>query len=185
MLSDGRLRSPYGRGVAFEVRTPTLADVQRLQAIEEAADERFIARFNPEGWSPASTGEERAASPSFILVVAESFAAEAVGFVHVLEVHGLAHLEQLAVLPEYGQRGLGRALVAAALSEAAFRGYDRMTLRTYADVPWNAPFYERCGFYESDPDHPFLVGLVRVEEQLGLSRYGRRVQMTAMLNQAN
>lgn len=72
-------------------------------------------------------------------------------------------------------------MVTAALNEAAVRGYDRVTLRTYADVPWNAPFYKRCGFSESEPDQPFLLGLVTLEEQLELGRYGRRVQMTAFL----
>lgn len=175
-----RLRLPYIRAVVFDVRSARLADIERLQMIENAADERFLTRFNPESWWPAGPGQERAALPGFILVVAESADEDAVGFVHVLEVEGRAHLEQLAVLPAYGQRGLGRALVIAGLMEAARRGYSCVTLRTYADVPWNAPSYEHCGFPQSQPDHPFLLGLVTMEERVGLSRYGRRVQMTAL-----
>lgn len=169
--------------MAFDLRPPRPADLGRLQAIEDAADARFLALFRPDTWWPASPGEERAASPGFILVAAEGADTEAVGFVHVVEVDGLAHLEQLAVIPEYGRRGLGRALVTVALNEARARGHDRMTLRTYADVPWNAAFYASCGFVESQPDEPYLLGLVKVEEQLGLSGYGRRVQMTAQLGQ--
>ena len=43
----------------------------------------------------------------------------------------------------------GDDLVHAAMAEAQHRGYDQLTLRTYAEVPWNAPFYASCGFIES------------------------------------
>jgi hypothetical protein len=56
-----------------------------------------------------------------------------------------------------------------------------MTLRTYADLPWNGPFYRTCGFVESLPDREFLERLVEAESRLGLDRYGRRLQMTAAL----
>lgn len=65
------------------------------------------------------------------------------------------------------------------LEEAGVGGHHRLTLRTSADVPWNAPFYARLGFVESEPDTPFLRGLVDVELRHGLGRYGRRIQMTA------
>ena len=116
-----------------------------------------------------------------MLVAAETAGGDAVGFVHVIERDGHAHLEQLSVPPEHGRRGYGRALVRAALSEAAARGHERMTLRTYADVPWNGPFYASCGFIESEPDSVFLLGLPAVEARLGLARHGRRIQMTARL----
>jgi hypothetical protein len=56
-----------------------------------------------------------------------------------------------------------------------------MTLRTYADVPWNAPFYSTCGFVESQPDTEFLRQLVDTEKELGLDQYGRRIQMSTRL----
>jgi GNAT superfamily N-acetyltransferase len=104
-----------------------------------------------------------------------------VGFVDVLERDQIAHLEQLSVLPEHGRRGHGRALVESAKNEARRRGYQWLSLRTYADVPWNGPFYARAGFVESKPATDFDRHLVEVEERLGLDRYGRRVQMTAAL----
>ncbi|GEC74912.1 hypothetical protein GCM10010213_09700 [Microbacterium maritypicum] len=103
------------------------------------------------------------------------------GFVHVLEIDGHAHLEQLSVLPSFGRRGIGRQLVTAALAEARRRGHTDVTLRTYTDVPWNAPFYASCGFVESEPDTALLRELVAIEESLGLFEHGPRVQMTATL----
>ncbi len=165
-----------GHRVTTAIRAPRPADLDRLAAIEDAADRLLVDLLHPDGWGAAPSGRERATRPGFLLVADEE--GRAVGFAHVLEVDARAHLEQLSVLPEHGRRGLGRALVAAALEEAARRGHTRVTLRTYADVPFNAPFYASCGFVESEPDSPFLAGLVEQERRLGLDRWGRRVQMT-------
>jgi GNAT superfamily N-acetyltransferase len=82
-----------------------------------------------------------------ILRVAEADA-RAVGFALCAEVDGHAHLFEMDVLPEYGRRGIGGALLEMACAEAAMRGYMAMTLTTLRDVPWNAPFYARRGFIE-------------------------------------
>lgn len=70
-------------------------------------------------------------------------------------------------------------VVEAAKIHAQKRGYHRISLRTYADVPWNAPFYASAGFVEEEPATQFHRSLVGVEAELGLDRYGRRVQMVA------
>jgi hypothetical protein len=62
-----------------------------------------------------------------------------------------------------------------------YRGYDELTLRTYADVPWNAPFYATCGFTETEPATDFHRHLHLVEAGLGLSRYSQRRQVTMQL----
>lgn len=59
---------------------------------------------------------------------------------HVLQLNGLA------VEPQHTARGIGRALVAAAVTEAAARGARKLTLRV---LGFNAParrVYEACGF---------------------------------------
>jgi GNAT superfamily N-acetyltransferase len=61
------------------------------------------------------------------------------------------HLEQLDVLPEHRGRGLGRALVGAIERWASENGVVELTLTTYRDVPWNAPFYMRLGFTVIEP----------------------------------
>jgi GNAT superfamily N-acetyltransferase len=165
---------------AVVIRAATRQDLDLLEGIENDGDALLIERFRPEQWWPAATGRERAAAPGFILVF-EDEVGSVVGFVHVIECDGLAHLEQLSVLRSAGRRGFGRALVQAAKAEGARRGHRVMTLRTYADVPWNAPFYETVGFHPSEPVTPFHRSLLRAETGLGLNRYGRRLQMTAVL----
>ncbi|CAH0135856.1 hypothetical protein SRABI76_00413 [Microbacterium oxydans] len=163
------------------LRAAEASDAEMIQAIETEADALLIDALGAWDWPPADAGAFRLDSPGFVLMVEDSDSGSPVGFVHVLDVDGLAHLEQLSVTPAAARNGHGRALVAAAMDEARERGYTRLTLRTYAEIPWNAPFYSSCGFLESIPETAFLRGLVEIEAALGLDRYGRRVQMTVEL----
>ena len=160
-----------------KVRAAADADLIALNVIEDEADQLFASVISIEAWQPAPRGGERAGQPGFILVASIDNDSEVIGFVHVLSVQDDGHLEQLSVRPSAAGQGHGRALVEAAIREAAHRGYKRLTLRTFADIPWNAPFYERCGFHASEPDNDFLENLVNVEATLGLPAQGRRIQM--------
>ncbi|CAQ00464.1 GNAT family N-acetyltransferase [Clavibacter sepedonicus] len=161
------------------IRLATTADLDALQRIEDAADRLLVDLLRPEDWPPAPSGVSRAAEPGFLLVAEDAAEADGplVGFAHVLEIDDLAHLEQVSVPPEHGRRGHGGALVEASADEARGRGHRRITLRTFADVPWNAPAYARAGFVEEEPATPFHLALVETEARLGLDRLGRRIQM--------
>jgi hypothetical protein len=37
-------------------------------------------------------------------------------------------------------------LLDRAAADAAAKGLRALTLTTFAEVPWNAPYYARCGF---------------------------------------
>jgi GNAT superfamily N-acetyltransferase len=163
------------------IRRATAGDLVLVREIEIEADRLFAAVFPEAEWQAAPSGTERSRLPGFILVASDPADSDLAGFAHVLEIDGGDHLEQLSVRPSMTRRGHGRALVEAAKRESTLRGRKRLTLRTYADVPWNAPFYRSCGFVECDPDTDFLKDLVNVEQQLGMAAYGRRVQMKVEL----
>ena len=158
------------------VRQATADDLELLEAIENEADALFATVFSIDGWRPAPSYSKPSQQNGFILVASDRPGSDAIGFAHVLVVRGSGHLEQLSVRPSAAHRGHGRALVEAVKSESRLRGCKRVTLRTFADVPWNAPFYLSCGFIERDPDSGFLRDLLVTEQQRGLG-YGRRVQM--------
>ncbi|WP_104089332.1 N-acetyltransferase [Cryobacterium sp. N19] len=164
--------------MSARVRLARSGDLDVIEKIENDADQLLINTLKPEGWAAAPAGAARASQPGFILVV-ELDDGHVGGFVHVLEVDGLCHLEQLSVAPAEARKGWGRALVAAAKIQAQERGYHRISLRTYADVPWNALFYASAGFVEEEPSTQFHRSLVGVEAELGLNQYGHRVQMVA------
>lgn len=167
--------------MSVSIRPARLGDAERIEEIENAADAMLVERLRPKVWFPAPSGASRVADPGFVLVSCADAEGPAVGFVHILEIDGFAHLEQVSVDPAHARRGHGRALVEAAKAEARGRGYRCITLRTFADVPWNAPFYATCGFVETVPDSDFHRGLAAHEEELGLTRLGRRVEMSAEL----
>jgi GNAT superfamily N-acetyltransferase len=100
-----------------------------------------------------------------------------VGFVQVGNVDGLAHVQELAVLPASMRKGIGSALLGAACDWARGAGYAAITLTTYADVAWNAPFYAARGFRELAELTPGLVELRDWERDIGLDAMGRRLAM--------
>jgi ribosomal protein S18 acetylase RimI-like enzyme len=59
---------------------------------------------------------------------------------HVWQINGVA------VDPRYQSRGLGRALVEAAVQEIGSRGGRRITLRVLSTNPEAQRLYARCGF---------------------------------------
>lgn len=163
-----------------KIRPSVATDLPHLERIENEADALLVELLQPDQWHPAPTDAERLADGGIVLV-AEGEDGAVVGFVHVLEFDGGAHLEQVSVLPPFGGRGIGRALVEAAKDAAREAGYDRLTLRTFADVPWNAPFYASAGFVIEEPSGDFHRMLVETESRLGLDSLGPRVQMAVDL----
>lgn len=61
-------------------------------------------------------------------------------------VDGHAHIEQVSVRPSHARRGIGRALIETLAEWARSRGMTALTLTTFENVPWNAPYYERLRF---------------------------------------
>ncbi len=171
----------YAETVPIFIRFAAANDYDVAEKIENIADSILIEHLQPQAWWPATTASERAAAPGFMLIAVDAETERIAGFAHIIEVDGFAHLEQLSVLPEFGRRGYGRRLVEAAAKESRRRGHAEITLRTFAEVPWNAPFYATCGFIESEPITDFHRGLVDVERNIGLPSLGRRVQMTKPL----
>lgn len=165
------------------VRPARAADLRRIGPIEDAGGPMFEEAFGDLTGdvllSPAPRGGDRLDTPGFLLVVGPVGAP--VGFAHVEIIDGFAHLAQLSVLPEETRRGLGTALVRAAMDEAWQLGFDVMSLTTYRDLPWNGPFYAGLGFVEVEDPEPFLVRQRDVERRLGLDQHGPRVVMAADL----
>ncbi|NYI07689.1 GNAT family N-acetyltransferase [Allostreptomyces psammosilenae] len=159
------------------IRAAIPEDLLLLPAVEEAADAPFAALGIGPLPPPGGVDELRAAR--HVLVAGRP----PIGFARLEEVDGVAHLEQLSVHADHHRRGVGSALLRAACATAAGEGHRAITLITYRDVPWNAPFYARHGF-EPVPEEeltPGLRELRRHEGELGLDRFGARVVMRAVL----
>jgi len=156
------------------IRPARAADVPLLAGIEG----RAAARFADVGLPAAA--DLPLHDPAALLVachearllVATAANDTPVGFA-LLEAHGDgdAHLLELDVEPSHGGRGLGRALLCASADWARARGLQRLTLTTFRDVPFNAPFYARVGFVvlEGAEAGPRLAAILAHERALGVA----------------
>ncbi|ROP41605.1 GNAT family N-acetyltransferase [Saccharothrix texasensis] len=88
--------------------------------------------------------------------------------VEVLTEDRAAHVEQVCVHPDHARRGIGAALLDHVERWAAARGLAALTLTTFRDIPWNAPYYRRLGFREVAVLSPGLTAVVAAEAARGL-----------------
>lgn len=154
----------------MRVRLAEPADLPLLGPIEVRAGERFrsIGMADVAEDPPFPLEVLEACQADGCVWVAE-LSGEVVGYALALETGGLAHLEQVSVVPEAGGMGVGAALVDAVGHWAEGRA-PWLTLSTFTGVPWNQPWYERIGFtvVPADEVGPALHEIVEHEVALGL-----------------
>ena len=152
-------------------------ELPRLADIERAAGEQFRAL------DMAAVADDEPPSPAVLQAHLDRGLAwveagpddEPRAYLLLDVVDGVLHVEQVSVHPSAAGRGLGRALIEAAVAAARDRGHDRVTLTTFADVPWNAPYYRRLGFtvVPEEEQGPELRRVRAHEAAVGLDRWPR------------
>ncbi|WP_411081278.1 GNAT family N-acetyltransferase [Streptomyces sp. cmx-18-6] len=165
----------------MRIRSARRSDLPVLQDIERAAGEPFrtlgmnaVADDDP---PPLDLLENyRRAGRCWVAADPLSAAGDRpLGYMIADPVDGALHIEQISVDPVAARRGIGRALIAHLASLATGQGFPALTLTTFTDVPWNAPYYTRIGFRVL-PEDELTEGLrtIRGEEaQHGLDRWPR------------
>jgi GNAT superfamily N-acetyltransferase len=152
------------------IRLATTADIPLLPLIEQSAGEAF--RGTAHDWIADDDNTPAEAYPPFIAAgqvrVAE-IEGELVGYVRTGVFGDELHVFELDVRHDRQGRGIGKALMAAARDEAISRDCRAMTLTTFSNVPFNAPFYERLGFVIVEVPSPRLVALLAAEAEHGLT----------------
>ncbi|PMR90376.1 N-acetyltransferase [Kocuria rhizophila] len=129
------------------IRSAGPADVISLSAIEAAAGEAFRSIGMPEVADDPLPDVQRlkrhaSAGRAWVATVDNQVVAYALAVLR----DGSAHLEQVSVHPDHAGQRIGANLIDAVTSWARDRGDERLTLTTFADVPWNAPYYRKLGF---------------------------------------
>jgi GNAT superfamily N-acetyltransferase len=153
----------------MHVRRATSEDLLLLPEIEVRAGERFREVGLPDIADAAPPTIAELEEAAAILVAADD-GGEVVGYARLELLDGAPHLEQLSVRPESGGQGAGTALLEAAAEWAGALSASQITLTTFRDVPFNAPYYARRG-YEEVPEAawtPALRALVDEEAAHGL-----------------
>lgn len=166
---------------AVRIRRATPDDSAAIREVERRAGELFrsvglgaIADDDPP--DEAALAEFAAADRAWVATDARG---AVIGYALVRVVDDRAHLEQVSVDPGWARRGIGAALIEQVAEWALARGLEAMTLTTFVDVPWNAPYYRRLGFVDLAPDAlgPGLREIRAREREQGLDRWARTVMI--------
>lgn len=166
----------------MRIRPARRSELPLLQDIERAAGEPFrglgMAAVADDDPPPLGLLE------SYLLagrswVAAESLASAAaeqpLGYLIADPVDDAAHIEQVSVAPTAARRGIGRALIEHLAQWARAQELRALTLTTFTDVPWNAPYYRRLGFRTLTEDEltEGLRAIRSLENEHGLDRWPR------------
>lgn len=159
------------------IRPVTEAELPLLQDIERAAGEPFrelgmAAVADDEPPSLADLERHRRDGHAWVAVDGTGRIA---AYLLSDAVDGAAHVEQVSVHPGAARRGVGRALIDHLAALAPTEGLTALTLTTFTDVPWNAPYYARLGFRTlAEPElTDGLREIRRDEARQGLDRWPR------------
>jgi GNAT superfamily N-acetyltransferase len=173
-VEDGESVMPAGRQTIRRARADELG---QLRDIEAAAGELFadvgMTSISEHGPPPVEVFE-RYWRDGRAWVSTDSDD-RPVAYLIADRVDGNGHIEQVSVHPDFSRRGIGRSLIDHAEAWAASRGLAALTLTTFAEVPWNGPYYSRCGFTPmAEPDMgPELAARWAEERARGLSVHPR------------
>ncbi|WP_329454924.1 GNAT family N-acetyltransferase [Streptomyces sp. NBC_01497] len=155
------------------IRLATVADLAEIPRIELAAGELFrrIAMAEVAAHEPPSPEVLEGYREHGNAWVADNGTGRPVAFLLHEDVDGAAHIEQVSVHPDAARQGVGRALI----EDLARRAGTALTLTTFADVPWNAPYYARLGFRTLTADEVTggLREIRRAEADMGLDAWPR------------
>ena len=134
----------------YQIRLARESDLHLLNDIEEAASSLFEhTNYALEvDLEPLSIELLRKQQESGLVWVVVDDRDRPVGFAVVLLMGDRAHLHELSVDPDCGRKGLGTRLTKQVIQFAKESGLHGVTLSTFRDIPWNAPFYRKLGFRE-------------------------------------
>lgn len=158
----------------IHIRPARADEIDRVRQIERASATRFLGTdltwLADDEPTDAATLAARIGEGG-LLIAAD--ADVAVAFVMFREAEGYAYVEQIDVLPSHARLRIGAALLDAVASVARVRGWSALTLSTFKDVPFNAPYYARLGFAEVETLTPGMAQIRAEHEARGLDETAR------------
>ncbi|WP_109910255.1 GNAT family N-acetyltransferase [Klebsiella variicola] len=143
------------------------SDIALLPAIERSAAQAF-RQIPSLAWLADSEVISVARHHDY-LETEHSLLAEAagqpIGFILTEPLDDALFIVEVAVHQDWQHQGIGRMLLKQVIEGAQQMGYPAaVTLTTFREVPWNAPFYTRLGFTMLD-ELTLPAGLAAKREQ--------------------
>jgi predicted N-acetyltransferase YhbS len=138
--------------LGYRIRSARIEELPLLSQIEQSAARLFLDTpyaflVNNEPLSLDFVQQQFRAGRVWVAVDCHEIV---VGYAIAREVDNTLYLQQIDVEPEHGRRGIGSALVKTVCDWATQQGYAIVSLSTFRDLPWNAPFYSKLGFHPVD-----------------------------------
>jgi predicted N-acetyltransferase YhbS len=132
----------------YTIRLARIDELPLLREIERAAGELFaqIGLGQVAEDEPLPLDFLRAQQRLGLVWVVADENDRPVGSAATRELDGALHIEEISVHPAHGRRRLGKRLIETLCDWAGRQGYTAVTLSTFRDVPWNAPYYARIEF---------------------------------------
>jgi GNAT superfamily N-acetyltransferase len=132
------------------IRTASSTDLAHLQVIQMAAGAAFrdIEMVDIADNPPMPIDALARYQQARHAWVAVNRLDQPIAFVLIGIVDACAHIEQVSVHPDHSRQGIGRTLIDHVGAWASGQGLRALTLTTFREVPWNAPYYQRLGFRE-------------------------------------
>jgi len=152
------------------VRPAHPSEIEIVRDLERASAQRFIGLMDAlaaDEPSPATVLAARIDAGGLLVAEVDGVLA---GFVMFRPVGDSLYIEQIDVLPAFERRRIGASLIDAVGARTS-----RLTLSTFRDVPWNAPYYRRLGFLDIDDKRlaPDLLEIRREHLARGLDESAR------------
>ena len=161
----------------WSLRLARPEDAEHFSEVEEDAARLFADEPSLAGIAippPRSAADYRAmiAQRQSLSV---TFDGDVIGFAAARPAGRELHLHELSLARAFQRRGIGSTLLRALKIDAANAGFAAITLHTFRDIAWNAPFYGRHGFIvvEDFADHPRLSAGLEAAIAAGLPRERR------------
>lgn len=158
----------------YPIRLARSSDIPQLIDIERSAAQLF-GEIPQYAWLATAEVQSAETHLGFISQdscwVAVNSDDHPVGFIDVAPLDNGLHISELSVHQQWQRQGIGRLLIMQVISYALKKHYAEITLTTFRQVPWNAPYYQRFGFEILMPAElsPKLQALHQKEIAMGFS----------------
>ncbi|MBT8460470.1 MAG: GNAT family N-acetyltransferase [Boseongicola sp.] len=128
------------------IRSAVLGDIEAVEAVISRAYAPWLAKIAELPDVAAGVPEDIADCRVWVAVEAQEIRGCLIGGPE----SGRWHVANVAVAPDHGGKGVGRALMAFAVDQARREGLREMALATHRDMPGNVNLYERLGWVVTD-----------------------------------
>lgn len=134
--------------MTIAIRPALQREIDAIRDLERASSRRFLGVMDAlavDDPTPADVLARRLGADGLLAATIDG---ELAAFVMFRPLEDNSYIEQIDVDPRFQGRRIGAALIDAVAERAATAGLARLTLSTFRDIPWNAPYYRRLGFLD-------------------------------------